>query len=95
MKKKKPKRQINLPDNVYRRFTAGFWITQPTGTKREKAGKIVRLLKGSYDTIELIKYLIGIYNGGDKRRRLAEVAEEANGRLLVITGKSTDEPEQE
>ena len=55
----------------------------------------MRLLKGSYDTIELIKYLIGIYNGGDKRRRLAEVAEEANGRLLVITGKSTDEPEQE
>lgn len=85
MPKKKPKKELILPDKVYRRFTCGWGITQPTGTKREKNGKLVRLLKGSYDTIELIKYLIGMYNVPSRgEEKMGEVIETANVRIIFL-----------
>lgn len=60
--KKEPKNPIILPDNVYKRFARGWDISQPASTQRMKIGKLVPLLRGSYDTIELMKYLITVYN---------------------------------
>lgn len=87
-KTKKPKKELILPEKIYRRFTCGWGITQPTGTKREKTGKIVRLLKGSYDTIELIKFLIGLYNPPTKvEEKMNEVIETANCRIIIYNRK--------
>ena len=45
----------------------------------------MRLLKGSYDTIELIKYLIGMYNVPSKgEEKMGEIIETANIRIIYL-----------